>query len=183
MIFEFLKNANLQNSEIAKTEGPRNILLLVCCSLYGLINMKSVCLLLALAALLSLAASQSYLIELPEVYSTSVNITIKSANSLTLLGNYYADQSNLAARLDAVGVHNVQGNITIFAHSTFVDAQRGTGYEIILDNGVFGMFSLSLYTSCLYVSKFFWFFSSSPSPQENAYSIYRMHPTNLREPL
>lgn len=98
--------------------------------------MKSVCL---LALFFAFAAAQSYLIELPEVYSSSVNITIMSANTLLLLGNYYADQSNLVARLDSVGVHTINGSSTIFAHSTIVDALSNKGYEIVMDGTSFGM--------------------------------------------
>lgn len=99
--------------------------------------MKSACL-LVLLALLGLVAAQPYLIELPEVYSSGVNISIKSANTMILTGNYYADQSNLVARLDSTGVHIINGTATIFAHSTIVDALSNTGYELVLDNGVLG---------------------------------------------
>lgn len=104
---------------------------------------KSACLLL-IALLGFVAAQQPYLIELPEVYSSAVNITINSANTLILTGAYYADQSNLVARLDSTGIHIINGNATLFAHSTIVDSLRGTGYEIVLDNGVFGMLSFSV---------------------------------------
>jgi hypothetical protein len=92
---------------------------------------------LLLLSFASLIAAQSYLIELPTQYASWVNITVTSANTLSLQGHYYADQSNLVARLDSVGVHTINGSSTVFAHSTIVDALSGTGYEIILDDGSF----------------------------------------------